>query len=479
MAAALLLASIAAFAPRASASTTVVVTPIAMDGWAISNGGTTATASLAEGPVGGPFPTGSASFTVGSDGDDGSQFRNGDYAGTPLGSLTALSYSTYVSANVNCQAVYIVLNIDNNGDSTTDDLLFFEPCYQTGGYGGDAVPDQCSGIPNCVDLNTWQVWDALAGGWWSLNAVTFGPPLTTLASYVGANPGATIVNSASGGGVRLVAGFGAGAWDEFLGNADGLTIGVGGTDVTYDFELEACTFTTTGTTMTLDGDCLTTATIFVPDGFTLDGAGYTITAYDPPAGHFLGAIIMNAGSEAHVTNLHLTTFSLANVCDGGADRLRGIMFDGASGSITNNVVVDINQGASGCQEGNGIEVRKFPFDRTHPATATVLIDGNTVTNYQKNGITVNGDVKAMVTNNAVTGAGPIDYIAQNGIQFGFGGSGEASRNAISYNNYTPPDTIACGLLFFESSGVRARMNVFFANERNVCNVKRGGGQSTV
>ena len=34
--------------------------------------------------------------------------------------------------------------------------------------------------------------------------------------------------------------------------------------------------------MTLNGDCTTDATILVPNGFTLDGAGNTITAVDPP-----------------------------------------------------------------------------------------------------------------------------------------------------------------------------------------------------
>ena len=38
-----------------------------------------------------------------------------------------------------------------------------------------------------------------------------------------------------------------------------------------------CTFTTVGTTMTLDADCTTDATILIPNSFTLNGAGNTIT----------------------------------------------------------------------------------------------------------------------------------------------------------------------------------------------------------
>src|SRR5207249_3460198 len=128
-------------------------------------------------------------------------------------------------------------------------------------------------------------------------------------------------------------------------------------------------------------------------------------------------------------------------------------------------VIDINQGNSGCQEGNGIEVRNLPFDGTHLATKNVLITGNTVTNYQKNGITANGDVKATIQGNVVIGAGQINYIAQNGVQFGFGGTGTVSGNTIENNFYTPKDTVACGILYFQATGVTASNNVFTGNER--------------
>ena len=62
-------------------------------------------------------------------------------------------------------------------------------------------------------------------------------------------------------------------------------------------------------------------------------------------------------------NLTVTVSNLTDACDAGNDRLRGILFDGVSGSIMNNTVKDIEQGTSGigglsgCQEGNGIDVR--------------------------------------------------------------------------------------------------------------------------
>jgi hypothetical protein len=237
-----------------------------------------------------------------------------------------------------------------------------------------------------------------------------------------------------------------------------------------------CVFNSVGTTDTLTADCTTDATIVVPPGHTLDGNGFTITAMDPPGGHFLGAVIQaTVASNAIVTNLTVTASGLVDVCDAGNDRLRGILFDGASGSITNNTVRDINQGPSGCQEGNAIEVRKAPFDNTG-ADLAVTISDNVVTNYQKNGITANGSVAANITNNTVTGAGPVNYIAQNGIQVGFGGTATLRGNTVSGNNYTPASDVACGLLFFQADGVKASNNTLFANERDTCNFGKGGGK---
>jgi parallel beta-helix repeat protein len=207
-----------------------------------------------------------------------------------------------------------------------------------------------------------------------------------------------------------------------------------------------CNFATSGKTMTLTNDCTTSVSIIVPNGFTLDGAGHTITAEDPVGGHFVGGVIQNGGATANVTNVKITTNLLADVCDAGVNRLRGILFDGASGNITDNVVTNINQnqGAvfSGCQEGNAIEVRNFGLS---PTTVRARIDGNTISGYQKTGIVVNGDADGTVTDNTVTGDGPQDHIAQNGIQIGFGATAQVKHNQVSGNAYTGGD-VSGGIL---------------------------------
>ena len=237
-----------------------------------------------------------------------------------------------------------------------------------------------------------------------------------------------------------------------------------------------CTFTNTGTTMTLDADCTTDSTIFVPDGWTLDGAGHTITAIDPSGGHFKGAVVRNQGATANVINLTITASGLKDVCDAGDDRLRGILFDGAGGEILGNTITNVNQGASGCQEGNGIEVRNAPFD-IGGTDVNVTISDNTVSNYQKTGIVANGSVRAAITNNTVMGAGPVSYIAQNGIQVAFGGTAVVSGNTVSGNNYTgTTGAVSCGLLFFDADGVKAMRNfISGGNQRPMGNFGKGGG----
>ncbi len=211
-----------------------------------------------------------------------------------------------------------------------------------------------------------------------------------------------------------------------------------------------CTFTVSGSTMTLDNNCETDGTIFVPDGFTLDGNGHTITAVDPVGGYFLDGIIRNEGETAYVTNVTVTASDLADEChsqswnaDPRFGPLSGIMFFGASGSITNTTVVGINQGASGCQEGNAIDVRNPPFDGTRDNTVTVEIAYNYVDDWQKTGILATGDMTVSIHHNFVGDSANQLYLAPNGIQVADGVEGSVLLNRIEGNQWLgwSPDDI--------------------------------------
>ena len=254
--------------------------------------------------------------------------------------------------------------------------------------------------------------------------------------------------------------------------------------ITAGPSLGACPVSVTGanpTVYTLLANCTTDQTITVPQntgGSVFNGNGFSITGVDPTGGHFLGAVVQAAPGAAPVTvqNLTVTVSNLTDACDAGANRLRGILFDGVGGSIINNHVTDIEQGTtgqSGCQEGNAIEARYFPTASS--PRFNVTITGNTVTDYQKTGIVANGTVAAIILNNVVTGDGPVSYIATNGIQVGFGATAVVKSNSSSGNSYTPTSDIACGFLIYQAGGVNASSNNFFNNERNQCNFGKGGG----
>jgi hypothetical protein len=203
-----------------------------------------------------------------------------------------------------------------------------------------------------------------------------------------------------------------------------------------------CTFFASHQAWTLRGSCTTDATIVVPVS-RLDGRGFTITAVDPPGGHFLGAVVQNGTAELDVSGLRVTTAGLSNTCDPVGELLAGILLDGATGSVRFSTVTAINQGDSGCQEGNGIVVRNAV---SAPRPVNVRVEGNVVTGYQKTGIVVSGAVRADVVANRIDGGDPVGFIARNGIEVGFGASGSVRFNFVKGNSYTGADAVGAGVL---------------------------------
>ncbi|HKP17105.1 MAG TPA: hypothetical protein VJT84_01420 [Gaiellaceae bacterium] len=216
---AVLAASAAALAlAAAGVAATVVVSRGHLSGWAAMNDtcGGASTGSVGIARMSGIPGGGSARFSVGSNGDSYPTFRTGRYDGVKLSNLTALDYFTFVQqAGAGGQAVYIDLYVDNDLNGTQDDTLTFEPVYN-----------------GTVSTGVWQHWNALTGQWWA-DSSGGPPPLFTLASYIASHPNARIVGA---GGFVLAAGCGAGAWTNFIGFADRLTIGVGGRSQTFDFQ---------------------------------------------------------------------------------------------------------------------------------------------------------------------------------------------------------------------------------------------------
>ncbi|HXJ34349.1 MAG TPA: right-handed parallel beta-helix repeat-containing protein [Candidatus Eisenbacteria bacterium] len=167
-----------------------------------------------------------------------------------------------------------------------------------------------------------------------------------------------------------------------------------------------CGFDVVARTMLLQADCTTDATIGVPDGFTLDGRGHTITALDPPVDHYRGAILQNAAgaTRVNVRNVVLTASGIADVCDTGDDKLRGIALLDCGGMVSNVRIVGLKQTSpTACSEGSGIIVNTAPFDGTHPATKVVKISNVRVSDFQFVGLQAQGDVSVRIEANTVEG----------------------------------------------------------------------------
>jgi hypothetical protein len=103
---------------------------------------------------------------------------------------------------------------------------------------------------------------------------------------------------------------------------------------------------------------------------------------------------------------------------------------------TNAVAVDVMDSKihhigdspfNGNQRGVAIYYRAFLT-----GSARGKITGNSISQYQKGGIVANGrGTVASISDNVVTGFGPVGFIAQNGIQVGYGADAIVMLNTVT------------------------------------------------
>lgn len=117
----------------------------------------------------------------------------------------------------------------------------------------------------------------------------------------------------------------------------------------------------------------------------------------------------------------------------------GIVNNGGQVDITDSAISDIGEKPfNGAQHGVAIY---FNFNSPNKGS----IRGNYVWNYQKGGITVNGSANTVsIEKNTVIGLGPVNFIAQNGIQAGYTAKASIKDNYVAGNSYTGPGQTASG-----------------------------------
>ena len=169
---------------------------------------------------------------------------------------------------------------------------------------------------------------------------------------------------------------------------------------------------------------------------------------------------------------------------------------GGSAHIHDNAITQIQDlsqtGLGGCQDGLAVRIGSY-FDGQ---TGSGQVDHNVITDYQKNGVTIDGTgTTAQVNSNTIIGDsvdpnGVNPYIARNGVQFGRDAAGKVNHNTIADNEYVggveddPAGNEGAGILAFEvTGGVQINNNTLTANDYGldlgVGSANEDGGSLTV
>jgi len=156
-------------------------------------------------------------------------------------------------------------------------------------------------------------------------------------------------------------------------------------------------------------------------------------------------VATTSGATVNIQNLKIDG-SLVGSVPGGASMFAGILYRDTNGLIDHVTVENIGAIYGGC----GM------YLVGHDTAVNVEVSYCNVSSYNKNGITANyPNITANIHHNTVTGMGPTDVSAQNGIQIGSGATGTVNNNQVSgcqWNGYDPlaeayeDDWTAAGIL---------------------------------
>jgi hypothetical protein len=437
----------------------------------------TATAGIVSGPTG---ATGGQSLQLASGlgtppsptlprGYAGKVFVDRVLPGCTISDLTSLSYRGFTASGQGGLAPY--LNIDvtlpgSNAGASGSTILVWSP-----GEGGNPVPA----------TDAWTTYTPSAGsGWRVTRTITGAATLTPGTYYSWAQVRAAIPGAEMPRGVQLVVGdstyqsvAGAG-WSGKTLQVDNLTLGIAGQTSAFDFggPLGSCAVDIDyGTrTLTLLADCSTPGTLFVPDGWTLDGDGHSIIGTETAATAFTGAILQNAGTMMKLVDLTVTTNKAVwdNPSKNSGGDLVGVRLLNASGSLTDVTIDGVSHG-NGVQEGKGLLID----NRTNSHAVQVTADRIAVVNYQKNGVDVRGAGATLELRDSTIGYGATpngvridDKTASNSLVVAYGATATVTGNRIAGNDWdgngdetNTRDWNATGVLLYQAGGVVVSRNV--------------------
>jgi len=206
----------------------------------------------------------------------------------------------------------------------------------------------------------------------------------------------------------------------------------------------------------------------VPTGFMRDSINMTAAVINPasPVSGDVDATGCNVGvyyGPGHNGSVNGATIHGANYY--------GVVVQKANVDVTNSNINHIGETPlNGDQHGVGVyyaTVAGVTSGDCTTGTTRGNIDNNSISTYQKGGIAaVCTGTNVSVENNIVEGQGPVDYIAQNGVEVGAGATGNVSGNIVTGNSYTGANQAASGgILVFggQCYGTDYSTNVTIAN----------------
>ncbi len=203
-------------------------------------------------------------------------------------------------------------------------------------------------------------------------------------------------------------------------------------------------------------------------GFFRDGINLTAALINPSV--TVSGEVNAAGCNVGVYFGPGTTGSVLHA-DVHSANYFGVVVQRASVNVSASSVHDIGESPfNGTQHGVAIYYATVDngSSSAQPActsgATTGTVSGNTVWNYQKGGVVVNCTGSSVqVSNNNVTGFGPVTFIAQNGIQISRGATGGIKNNKVSGNQYSGTNNASsAGVLIFGGCGSAFVTNVSVA-----------------
>jgi len=179
----------------------------------------------------------------------------------------------------------------------------------------------------------------------------------------------------------------------------------------------------------------------------------------PESGRTFDPIIF-ANGGAVVIDVTVDNFEIDGNNDGGSNTFCGILFRNTDpGTISNN---DLHSLRGTGQETQGILM--------YGANTDVIVSGNTVTDFSRNGITAVVNASAAISGNTVTADGPLPLgnWAQNGIEIGYGASGSITGNTVTGCSIIDPSWAASGILAIQATGTtQINGNTITQNQVNI------------